>query len=137
MVVPAGAEPTICGVLSLAGDAGIVAFRVGAGGAAVSTVKLRVAVPWLPAASVARTRKVRGPSTSGLAGVCEPAAEHDPKAGAPVSIEHSNVAPGSALKAKVGVESLVRPDGPESIVGLGAIVSIVQMKVAGLASTLP
>ena len=45
----------------------------------------------------------------------ELAPEQGPKAGVPVSIEHSKLAPASELKVKVGVESLVRPEGPESI----------------------
>jgi hypothetical protein len=48
-------------------------------GAAVSTVKLRVAVAVLPAASVARTRKVYEPSGSGEGGVWEVAVEQVPK----------------------------------------------------------
>ena len=57
--------------------------------------------------------------------------------GVPLSIEHSKLTPGSELKVKVGVGSLVRPEGPESMVTTGAAVSIVQLKVAGLWSTLP
>ncbi len=64
----------------------------------------------------------------------ELAPEQVPKAGVPVSIEHSKPAPASELKVKVGVESLVRPEGPESIVTTGAVVSILQVKLAGVAS---
>ena len=39
--------------------------------------------------------------------------EQAPKLGVPVSTEHSMLAPDSALKSKVGVESLVGPFGPE------------------------
>ena len=55
---PAEAEPISSGVLWLAGEAGTVAVSSGAGGAAVSTWKSRVAVAWFAAASVERTRKV-------------------------------------------------------------------------------
>ncbi len=54
----AGAEPRILGLFWLAGEAGRVALSTGAWGPAVSTLKLRVAVAWLPTASVALTRKV-------------------------------------------------------------------------------
>ena len=91
----------------------------------------------LPTASFARTRKVYGPSASGEEGVWELAPEQGPKAGVPVSIEHSKPAPASELKVKVGVESLVRPEGPESMVTTGAVVSTVQVELAGVASTLP
>ena len=66
-----------------------------------------------------------------------PAPEQGPKSGVPVSIEHSKPAPGSELKVKVGVGSLVCPEGPESIVTTGAVVSTLQAKEAGLASALP
>jgi hypothetical protein len=49
-----------------------------------------------------------------------------------VSIEHSKLTPASELKVKVGVGSLVRPDGPESIVTFGGVVSTVQVDEAGL-----
>jgi hypothetical protein len=57
-VEPPSAEPMIVGVLSLAGECGSVVVNSGAPGAAVSTVKLWVAVEELAAASVARTRNV-------------------------------------------------------------------------------
>ncbi len=37
---------------------------------------------------------------------------------------------------KVGVGSLVRPEGPESMLTTGAVVSTVQLKDAGVASVL-
>ena len=135
--VPAGALPITRGPLSLAGEAGTVAVSSGASGAVVSTSKPRVATAWFVAASVARTRKVWGPSASGAAGVWELESEQGPKEGVPVSIEHSKEAPGSELKPKVGDGSLVRSIGPESIWTTGGIVSTVQSKEAGLASTLP
>jgi hypothetical protein len=61
-----------------------------------------------------------------------PVPEHVPKLGVPVSIEHSKLAPASELKEKVGVESLVRPDGPESMLTAGGVESTVQVKLAGL-----
>jgi hypothetical protein len=59
-----------------------------------------------------------------------------------VSTRHAKVDPASvAVKANVGVESLVGPFGPEPMVVSGAVVSaggsIVQVRVAGEASTLP
>ena len=67
----------------------------------------------------------------------ELAPEQGPKLGVPVSIEHSKLAPASELKVKVGVESLVRPEGPESMDTTGAVVSTVQVEAAGVASTFP
>ena len=61
----------------------------------------------------------------------ELAPKQGPKAGAPESIEHSKFAPASELKVKVGVESLVRPEGPESMDTTGAVVSTVQVELAG------
>ena len=57
-VAPEIADPTNFGLLSLAGEAGIVAVSCGACGEAVSIWKPRVVVAWFEAASVARTRKV-------------------------------------------------------------------------------
>ena len=66
-----------------------------------------------------------------------PGPEHAPQSGVPVSIEHSKVEPDSEeWNSKVGVASLVRPVGPESIVATGAVVSTVQLKVAGEPSVL-
>ncbi len=68
----------------------------------------------------------------------EPASEQGPKAGLPWSIEHCTVAPASpGWKPKVGVASLVRPAGPESIPTCGAVVSTLQAKLAGVWSALP
>ena len=85
-------------------------------GAAVSTVKLRDAGvgSTLPAGSVARTSKVWAPSASVavVSGV-----EQEPHA--PPSTRHSKLEPAwSDENAKVGVVSLVGPEGPLSIVGL-------------------
>ncbi len=127
---PSSPEKVNWAVATLTRVAGWVEIVVS--GAVASTVKSRVAVAWLPAASVARTRKVWEPSASGLPGVSEPASEQEPKLGVPLSIEHSKEAPGSELKAKVGVASLVRPAGPESIPTAGGVRSTVQVKEAGL-----
>src|SRR5689334_6815970 len=128
----------ILGELAFAGEAGEVEVSSGAGGAAVSTLNERVAVLWLPAASVTRTRKVWAPSESELEGVSEAAPEQGAKLAVPVSIEHSKLEPPSEeWKVKVGVGLLVRPAGPESIVATGGVVSIVQLKAAGLWSVLP
>ena len=103
----------------------------------MSSVKSRVATASFPAASAARTRKVWGPSASGSAEPWAPSPEQGPKAGVPSSIEHSSEAPASALKPKVGVGSLVRPSGPESIARVGGVMLTVHPKLAGLPSALP
>jgi hypothetical protein len=54
------------------------------------------------------------------------------------STRHWNVEPDSdEVNAKVGVESLVGPLGPELIVVFGAWVSTVKLRLAGLWSTFP
>ena len=109
-------------------------------GADVSTVNERVAgeASVFPAASVARTETLWAPLPSAVVvhGLVQ-------VAHAPVSTWHSNVEPLSlAVKANVGVVSLVGPVGPEPIVVLGAVasdagvVSTVNARVAGVASTL-
>ena len=61
----------------------------------------------------------------------------------PESTRHWKLEPASELeKPKVGVESLVAPLGPESIVVFGGVVSpppplTVNVRLAGLGSTLP
>ena len=111
------------GVESLVGPCGpevIVVF-----GAWVSTVKERAAGLWsvFVAASVARTWKVWGPSESAVAGVwVAPGPLQGAKA--PESKRHWKLAPGSLEeKPKVGVESLVGLEGPESMVVCGAVES--------------
>ncbi len=54
-----------------------------------------------------------------------------------MSIEQLSVDPPSALKPKLGLGLVVGPEGPESIERLGATVSTVNARLAGLASTLP
>ncbi len=104
-------------------------------GATVSTVQVRAAsvASMLPAASVARTRKVWSPcarpvSARGEVQVCQ----------APESSLHSNVAPvSSEAKPKLAEVEAVGPLGPESIVVSGATVSTVQVRAASVASVLP
>src|SRR5207249_6335171 len=56
----------------------------------------------------------------------------------PPSMRHSKVEPGSlALKLKLGVVSLEGLAGPLSTAVLGAVKSIAQVRLAGLASVLP
>src|SRR5690242_5298386 len=114
-----------------------MSVRLGASGAVASTLKARVAPPGFPAASTVRTRNVYGPSARGEDGVSVPLPEQGPKLGVPPSIEHSKARPGSELNVKVGVASLVSPDGPESILTTGGVVSTVQVTLAGVASILP
>jgi hypothetical protein len=94
----------------------------------VAIVNGRVALVWLPAPSVARTRKTYAPSTSGATAACVVALAHEPNAGVPWSIEHSTVAPTSAEKPNSGVLSLVVPDGPKPIDSVGGVVSIVNVR---------
>ena len=66
-----------------------------------------------------------------------PGPEQGPKAGVPVSSEHSKLEPDSEeWNSKVGVGSLVVPVGPASIVVSGGVVSTVKERVAGLGSVL-
>ena len=94
----------------------------------VSTVNARVALVWLPALSVARTRKTYAPSASGATAAYVVALAHGPYAGVPWSIEHSTVAPASAEKPNSGVLSLVVPDGPKPIDSDGGTVSTVNVR---------
>ena len=55
----------------------------------------------------------------------------------PASIRHWTVAFASAVKTKVGVVSLVRAGGPLVIVTVGAVVSTVIERVAGVLSMFP
>ncbi len=56
----------------------------------------------------------------------------------PLSMRHSKVEPLSLeLNVKVGVVLLEGFEGPVSIVVLGAVRSIVQVELAGVASVLP
>jgi hypothetical protein len=86
----------------------------------------------LPAASVARTSKVCAPAASPVSPCGLVHAAHEPP-----SRRHSKVEPGSsAEKAKVGDWSFVGSSGPESIVVAGALVSTVNVRLAGV-SALP
>src|SRR6266496_3923271 len=110
----------------------------GGSGAAVSTVKSREAGVGsvLPAASVARTRKVWAPSARALAGVCvSPGPEQAPNGSE--SKRHSKLAPGSEEKPNDGEALVVSPEGPESIVVSGGAVSTVKLREAGVGSVLP
>ena len=105
-------------------------------GATVSTVQVRVAsvASALPAASVARTRKVWAPWARPVSVRGEVQASQ-----APSSSLHSKVASGvgRAENASVAVVDATVPVGPESIVVSGATVSTVQVRVASVASVLP
>ena len=100
----------------------------------VSTVKVRVAglASVLPAASVARTSNVCGPSASAAVVWGEVQVVK-----ASSSMRQSKLAPGSEENSNVGVASRVRPLGPVSIVVCGALVSTVIVRLAGVASVLP
>ena len=87
----------------------------------------------MPAASVARTRKVWDPSERLAYAFGE-----EQVAKAPESRLHWKVEPGSLEeKPKLGEGLVVVPVGPEVIVVSGGVVSTVNVRVAGKASTLP
>ena len=99
----------------------------------IAQVELAGVVSVLPAGSVARTSKLWLPSESApvVCGLVQDAQ-------LPPSTRHSKLEPGSlALNVKVGVVSLDGLAGPESSVVVGAVTSIVQVKLAGVASVLP
>ena len=102
-------------------------------GRAVSTVIVRLAglASVLPAASVARTSKVCVPSVRDAVVCGDVQAVY-----AALSTRHSKLVPDSPENENVGVASLVSPFGPASIVVWGGVVSIVQVWLAGVGSTL-
>ena len=104
-------------------------------GATVSTVQERVAgvASTLPAASFARTEKVWEPFARLEYAFGDVHAAH-----APASSLHSNDDPASvALNPNEAEAELTEPVGPLVIEVPGADVSTVQVRVAGVASTLP
>ena len=54
-----------------------------------------------------------------------------------MSSEHWKLEPGSELKSKLGVLSVVVPCGAEVIVVSGAAVSTVKLRLSGVGSVLP
>lgn len=87
----------------------------------MSTVNDRLAgeASWLPVGSVARTSNVCAPSASAAHVTGDAHANH-----VPASRRHWNVEPASfAENVNVGVESFVGPDGPESTVVSGGVMS--------------
>src|SRR6185437_2661092 len=101
--------------------------------------KLRVAGlgSVLPAGSVARTSKTWAPEARSLAGVwLLPAPEQGPNGAE--SKRHWKLEPGSEEeKPKVGVASLVEPEGPESIVVSGGSSSTQSTRTLTVASEPP
>ena len=113
------------------------------------------AVSWAPVVSACPGEALRGGRSSWLRASCRPhtgrcrgrrpAARRPCGAGCPSrrrrrgavrsSIRSSH--PASELKVKLGVESLVRPDGPGVDATVGAVVSTVQVELAGVASMFP
>jgi hypothetical protein len=113
------------GVASFVGPLGPepidVSGAVMSGGGAVLTVNERLAgdASAFPAASVARTETLCAPSLSALVVHALVHVAQDP-----ASTRHANVEPGSvAVNAKVGVLSLVVPDGPDVMLVSGGVVS--------------
>lgn len=87
--------------------------------------------PVLPAVSVARTSNNRPPAGCSTAVYGELQAANPPGSSV-VPTRHSNDAPASLDEnMKVGVASLVRPDGPPLIDTEGKTVSMVNARVAG------
>jgi len=105
-------------------------------GGVVSTVQFlafAADLSMFPAASIARTWNVCMPSFKGaeVQGLVQ-------GANAPPSRLHSKVLPGSVeVKEKVATGLFVSFGGPDVMVVLGAFVSIVQLKLAGVASVKP
>ena len=96
----------------------------------------------LPAASLALTSKVCCPSVRALYSLGEEQALQPLPAVVWASVasrRHSKVALASCgeEKAKLAVRYLTRPEGPELMSVSGAAVSTVNVRAAGLASTLP
>ena len=125
------------GVLSLAGEAGTVALSCGRWrGGGVDAEAAGRASPGC--------RRVGGPHAEGVGTVGE-RRRRGVGARARAGAEGRGAGVDRALEggarlgaeAKVGVGSLVRPAGPESIWTAGGVVSIVQLKLAGLGSALP
>jgi hypothetical protein len=108
-------------------------------GAVASTVKDRVAGVGsvLPAESVAATERLYAPSARVLNVFGEVQAAAVPVVLPGPSRVQAKDAPLSALNPNVGVASLVNPDGPESMVVSGVLVSTVNEPVAAVGSALP
>ncbi len=107
----------------MAGDAGDVPVRFGALSTGTSTVKQLVAgVGSVPPAKVARTREGVRAVGQRARGVWEaPGPEQGTKVPASMRAGEGRAAD-REWKPKVGVESLVGPLGPESIVVCGGVV---------------
>jgi len=103
-------------------------------GGAVSTVNILESgdVSTLPKESLARTSKMWEPSERVVYSLGLVQAVY-----AAPSIRHSNVAPASGEeKPKEALFTAIVPDGPESMVVSGAVLSTVQVRLAGVASML-
>lgn len=121
---PASAVNENDGVVSFVGSAG--SGPIASEGAALSTVKSRLSPAWLPALSVASTRKVYLPSaTSGLAGVYGLA--HSTQAGVPLSIEHAIVLSPVTVNPNDGARLFVISDH-EVTLAVGLTVSTVKTR---------
>ena len=132
VAVASGDEKVRVASGSLVGSAG--AESMATAGAAVSTVQAADAGgPVLPAASVATTEKVWGPSASPGAVNGE---LHGP--GVPPSRAQANVAVASGDENEIDASgSLVGSGGAASIVTVGAVASRVHAAVAGIGSVTP
>ena len=121
-------------VVAVIGPDGPPVMVVSGAGATTATVNVRVAgvASTLPAASLARTANVCWPSARFVYACGDVLV-----ANAAPSRRHSNVAPGSLVKANDAELEVMVPVGPLVIVVSGAAVSTVNVRVAGEPSTLP
>ncbi len=121
-------------VVAVIGPDGPPVMVVSGAGATTATVNVREAgvASTLPAASLARTENVCSPSARFVYACGDVHA-----ANAALSRRHSNVAPGSLVKANDAEFVVMVPVGPLVIVVSGAAVSTVNVRVAGEPSTLP
>ncbi len=104
-------------------------------GAAVSTLQVRSAGVGsaLPAPSRLRARRTCSPSPSSSRSTVGVQASQSPE-----SSRHSNVEPASVdVRVRRALALRSSPDGPESMAVSGACVSTVQVRSAGVGSTLP
>ena len=118
-------------VVAVIGPDGPPVMVVSGAGAATSTVNVREAgvASTLPAASLARTENVCSPLARFVYACGD---VHAANAALSRRRAHSNVAPGSLVKANDAELEVMVPVGPLVIVVSGAAVSTVNVRVAGV-----
>ena len=133
----AAAVPLILGLLLLAGESGSVAVIWGAAGAPVSIVKAPGGRGRVGVSGAVGRPDLEGVVAVGQVGVGLRRGAGGQSAGWAESRRHSKEEPGSSdEKPKEGLGLEVVPVGPESIWVLGAPVSIVKAREAGVGSVL-